>query len=106
MTSVDMERARRESLRWVVLQSLNYARPSDAPEHILLRIAQESEYGDCTQLELRRALDYLAERDLVVVEKGHLGPWRAKLTRYGIDVVEYTIECEPGIARPRKYWNV
>jgi hypothetical protein len=28
-----------------------------------------------------------------------------KLTRIGIDVVEYTVECDPGIARPKKYWK-
>jgi hypothetical protein len=28
----------------------------------------------------------------------------AELTRYGVDIVEYTIACEPGIARPKK-WN-
>lgn len=26
--------------------------------------------------------------------------WAAELTRYGVDIVEYTIGCEPGIARP------
>ena len=25
-------------------------------------------------------------------------------SRYGVDIAEYTIDCEPGIARPAKYW--
>jgi len=40
-----------------------------------------------------------------VILKRHEGaPWTAELTRHGVDVVEYTVECEPGIARPKKYW--
>ena len=31
-------------------------------------------------------------------------PWTARLTRHGRDFVEYTIDAEPGIARPKKYW--
>jgi len=31
--------------------------------------------------------------------------WFGKLTREGVDVVEYTVLCDPGIARPRKYWD-
>jgi len=34
------------------------------------------------------------------------GPqWRAKLTRIGTDGGEYTAPCDPGIARPAKYWG-
>jgi hypothetical protein len=37
--------------------------------------------------------------------KRHEGaPWTADLTRYGTDFVEYTVEAQPGIARPKKYW--
>ena len=32
------------------------------------------------------------------------GRWFADLTRIGVDLAEYTIPCEPGIARPEKYW--
>ena len=32
------------------------------------------------------------------------GRWFADLTRFGTDVAEYTIDCDPGIARPQKYW--
>ena len=30
--------------------------------------------------------------------------WFADLTRYGVDVAEYTVDCQPGVARPAKYW--
>ena len=59
----------------------------------------------CTPRELRNELDYLAERHLLHLD-GRDGPqWRAKLTRHGTDIAEYTTPCEPGIARPPKYWG-
>ncbi|MNW20815.1 hypothetical protein D3C71_2213900 [compost metagenome] len=64
----------------------------------------QSEYPNATELELRRELDYLADRELVKLTKEPSGRWFATLTRYGTDVVEYTVDCEPGIARPSKYW--
>jgi hypothetical protein len=99
----DMEKARREGLRWIILLTLNNARPVGAYENLVLTVVQ-SEYPDASQLELRRALDYLSDRDLVELRKEPSGKWFADLTRYGTDIAEYTIECEPGIARPEKYW--
>ena len=51
-----------------------------------------------------RELDYLADRDLLEVRKEPGGRWHAELARYGVDVVEYTVDCDPGIGRPAKYW--
>ena len=62
-------------------------------------------YPDSTPLEVRRELDYLADRKLVEIERKPSGEWVAGLTRYGIDIAEYTIDCGPGIARPQKYWG-
>ncbi|EFG6587636.1 hypothetical protein BMN62_003805 [Escherichia coli] len=62
-------------------------------------------YPDTTQLELRRELDYLADRKMVELEKRPSGDWFADLSRLGVDIVEYTVECGPGIARPEKYWS-
>ena len=99
----DMERARREHLRWLIILTLNNARPIGAAEALILTVAQAI-YPDATPKELRCELDYLAARKLVDVAKSPDGRWSAKLTRYGVDVAEYTIDCEPGIARPAKYW--
>ncbi|WP_420553989.1 cytoplasmic protein [Neptuniibacter marinus] len=99
----DIERARRESIRWLILLTLNNARPLGAPERLILTVAQ-SEYPNATQLEMRRELDYLHDRDLVEIKKEPSGQWKCDLTRYGTDIAEYTIDCEPGIARPVKYW--
>lgn len=99
----DLNRVRREALRWLILLTLNNARPIGAFEGLILSVAQ-SEYPDATPLELRRELEYLGERELVRIDKQPSGRWHTDLTRYGVDVAEYTIDCEPGIARPAKYW--
>lgn len=103
MQSIDHARVRREALRWLILLTLNHARPIGAYEGLVLSVAQ-SEYPDATPLELRRELDYLSDRELVELVKEPSGRWHADLTRYGVDVAEYTVDCEPGIARPAKYW--
>lgn len=100
---IDHSKVRRESLRWLILLTLNNARPMGAQEGPILSVAQ-SVYPDATQLELRRELDYLYGRELVRVVKSPSGPWHAQLSRHGVDVAEYTVDCEPGIARPAKYW--
>lgn len=100
---IDHVRLRREGVRWLILLTLNYARPMGAGESLVLSVAQ-SEYPDATALELRRELDYLHGRELVRVDKQPCGKWRAELSRHGVDVAEYTVDCEPGIARPAKYW--
>lgn len=100
---VDMEKVRREHLRWLLLLALNHARPAGTYEEVLLATAQAI-YTDATALEIRRTLDYLDDRRLVRLRKEPTNRWWSDLTRHGIDIVEYTIDCEPGIARPEKYW--
>ena len=98
-----MEKVRREQLRWLLLLVLDRARPYGLHESVLLGAAQD-QFGDASALEVRRALDYLEDRRLVVIVRAPSGPWTADITRFGTDIAEYTIECEPGIARPKKYW--
>lgn len=100
---MDMERTRRESIRWHILVAVNSGRPEPVAEPLILSAIQSIPI-ECTARELRRELDYLEDRKLVVLQRLEGAPWRAELTRYGVDVVEYTIECDPGIARPKKYW--
>lgn len=99
---MDMAKVRRETIRWQILLTLNNARPIGAFEKLVLSVIQ-SEFLDATQLEIRRELDYLEERDLVEIRRDPDGRWFCKLERYGVDLVEYTLPCEPGIARPEKY---
>ena len=100
---IDTAKVRRESMRWNILLILNNARPVGAYEELVLATLQ-SIYPDATALELRRELDYLADRQLVTLNKEPSGRWFAELNRHGTDVAEYTVECDPGIARPQKYW--
>lgn len=100
---IDPEKARRENLRWYILLTLNSARPLGASEAVILSTIQGI-VPDCTIRELRNELDYLAHRQLVDLRGVHGPCWHGDLTRIGIDLVEYTVDCEPGIARPEKYW--
>ena len=100
---VDHARVRREHLRWVLILTLNNARPMGCYDSVALATVQ-GVYPDATQLEVRRELDYLSDRELVDLDKMPDGRWAAKLNRAGVDVAEYTVDCEPGIARPEKYW--
>lgn len=101
---IDHEKIRREKIRWDMLVTLDYARPIGAYEELVLTTIQ-GVFPDATALEVRRTLDYLTDRELVKLEKQPGGRWFADLTRHGIDVVEYTIDVDPGIARPPKYWG-
>ncbi|MBP2844452.1 MULTISPECIES: hypothetical protein [Dickeya] len=101
---VDVLRVRRESMRWNLLLTLNKARPYTSNENFLLDVMRAI-YPDTTALELRRELDYLADRKMIELVKQPSGTWFADLTRLGVDLVEYTVECGPGIARPEKYWS-
>ena len=100
---IDQAKIRRESIRWYVLLTLQNARPIGCYEEPILWVVQ-SMYPDATPMELRRELDYLGGRDLLEIRREPSGRWWAELTRYGVDVAEYTVDVEPGIARPAKYW--
>lgn len=100
---IDPAKVRRETMRWNILLVLNNARPVGAYEELVLA-ATQGMFPDASALEVRRELDYLADRDLVDLRKEPAGRWFAELKRYGVDVVEYTVECDPGIGRPAKYW--
>ncbi|KPA90618.1 hypothetical protein PF66_02679 [Pseudomonas asplenii] len=96
---IDTAKVRRESLRWYIILTLNTSRPVDPHEAVVLATIQGI-YPDATQLEVRRELDYLADRSLVTLQKSPQGQWICGLTHYGVDIAEYTIPCNPGIARP------
>lgn len=102
---IDYERASRETLRWLILATLNAARPLGAAEPLILSAIAGIPFR-VTALELRRELSYLDERGLVSIDPAskESPAWHGKLTRAGVDVAEYTVPCDAGIARPRKYW--
>ena len=95
---------RREAMRWQLLSLLYKARPYSAHEIFIGSVIRDI-WSDATDLEIRCELDYLADRELIKLDRSPSGIWHAELNRVGIDLVEYTIPCEPGIARPDKYWT-
>lgn len=99
MIDIDPAKIRRESMRWYILLTLNNARPVDPHETLVLSTVQGI-FTDATQHEVRRELDYLGDRSLVTLDKRPDGQWICGLTHYGVDIAEYTIPCNPGIARP------
>lgn len=94
-----MLKIRREAMRWHLLSAVNLSRPYGAYTEALLPIVQ-SVYPNATHQEVRRELDYLEEREMVRITKDPMDRWMVDLTRTGIDFVEYTIDAQPGIARP------
>jgi len=101
---VDMEKIARETMRWLIMVALNAGRPIGTSESMLGNAVTGAIPG-ATQREIRRELEYLEDRGMLEIEgKGMRPEWHAKLTHHGIDIVEYTVECYAGIARPQKYW--
>ncbi len=93
---------RSEAMRWHVLTIIDTTRPSNvgATDAMCLDVLR-SVYPDATLGEVREELQYLHKRELLELGDVGLGrPWRAVLTRHGMDVVDYTVAMEPGIARP------
>ena len=101
---MDIAKVRREMMRWNIVLTLNNARPIGAAEELVLSVVQAIS-PDATPIEVRRELEYLETRELIDVTREPHGHWIAKLTRTGVDLAEYTVDCDPGIARPEKYWS-
>ena len=99
LNQVHIATARRGAMRWHLIAAINLSRPQGMYTTGLLPIIQ-SVYPDATEHEIRRELDYLQERELVKIHKDPLDRWMVELARFGIDVAEYTVPCEPGISRP------
>lgn len=100
----DLAAARRADLRWHILVCANAARPYTASETLLMEALRDIVPG-LTPLELRQELDYLVARELLSIASRQTEIWVTTITRHGVDVVEYTVDVDPGIGRPQKYWG-
>lgn len=103
---IDVQKQMREQVRWLILATLNAGRPMGVNEDMILS-AINAVPVLLTRMELRKELDYLEARNLIEIGSRNdpSARWFPKLTRAGIDVVEYTVDCDPGIARPHKWWS-
>jgi len=95
-----IDKARREAVRWFLMVTANVSRPHGMYTEAMLGVIQGT-YPDATHHEIRRELDYLEERGLVKIKRDSLDRWAVELSRHGVDIVEYTVECDSGIARPK-----
>jgi hypothetical protein len=100
---LDIEQKQREEARWRILRVLDAGRPIAVSENIVWRVLHDVRLP-LSITSVRRELDYLRNLGLGRIEGEESGTWFAKLTALGVDVVEYTVEAPPGVARPRKYW--
>ncbi|MGE0333215.1 MAG: hypothetical protein AB7P37_21250 [Ramlibacter sp.] len=82
-----------------MLTAIYQSRPYGIYTEALLPVIQ-AVYTDATHLEIRQELDYLEERELVKIKRDGMDRWMVDLSRTGMDCVEYTIDCQPGISRP------
>jgi Fe2+ or Zn2+ uptake regulation protein len=103
VNEIDLEKARREEIRWRILKVLDAGRPLPVAETLILTTLQDVSMP-VSPHSLRRELDYLVDRKLVTVTSRETPTWTAQLTHYGVDIVEYTVDCFPGIARPKKWY--
>lgn len=95
-----LAKARRETMRWLLLVALNTVRP-DTLSPALLKSVLEGTISGVTEREVLVELDYLENRVLVKLHRNPLGQVSVDISRHGIDLVEYTSDCQPGIARPQ-----
>lgn len=103
INGIELAQAERETLRWLILLTLNAARPVGAAETLILRTVQDVPLH-VTAAQVRRELDYLAGLKLLHLERRDRPVWFAEMLPAGVDIVEYTTDCPAGIARPVKYW--
>lgn len=100
---MDLEQKQREEARWRILRVLDAGRPIAVSENIVWRVLHDIRLP-MSMSNVRREIDYLRNLGLAEIEGEETETWFAKLTAYGVDVVEYTLNAPAGVARPRKYW--
>ena len=101
--AVDLDQKLREDARWRILRVLDAGRPIGANEDLIFRVLHDVKVPS-TMNTVRRDLTYLRDLGLIEIEGQNSETWSAKLTAKGVQVVEYTVDTPPGIARPKKYW--
>ena len=104
MNQAQRELAKKENGRWVILIAVGAGGHLGATEDMILAALRPS-WLDVHRGWVRDELTYLETRRLVEIERHPIKPWRVTLTRHGYDIVDYTVDCEPGIERSSKYWG-
>lgn len=99
--ALDLARAERETLRWVMLTALWHARPYGTTETVLLACAHDIPIA-ATAAMVRQELGWLETHGLASLDR--TGPvWGARLTALGEDVYDYRAQAPAGLARPPRW---
>lgn len=100
--ALDLARAERETLRWVLLTALWHARPYGTTEHVLMLAANDAGLR-ATSVDVRAELDWLARHGLAEVECHGRPVWDVSITARGMDVYEHREDAPAGLARPPRW---
>lgn len=99
--AIDIARAERESLRWIILAALWHGRPYGVTETVLLLTARDIPLRATTD-QVRAEMAHLEKRGLLSL--GRDGPvWYAEISAEGEAVVDYRAPAPVGIARPERW---
>lgn len=99
--AIDLARAEREMLRWVMLCALWHARPYGTTESVLLSCAHDIPLYATVDL-VRKELSWLSTHGLIQLNtSGHV--WEAELSALGEDVYDYRADAPSGLARPPRW---
>jgi hypothetical protein len=99
---IDHETTERETARWRILRVLDASWPLPYDEQKILH-ALSGARVELSSSALRRELAFLAACELVELTDRKTPLWSACLTNNGVNVLQYAVECPPGIARPAKW---
>jgi hypothetical protein len=97
MSQHHLQNNRRYLLRWHIMIALYQDRTQPLSDELLHAAMQPLAHP--TREEMRQELAYLDQRELIKLTRDQ-PHWQADLTWHGVDLVEYTVTCEAGIARP------
>lgn len=87
-------------IRYRILKVLDAGRPYPVGEGLLVEVLGDLDL-QATAHEIRRALQYLADKSFVeVAEPRGMQHWEARLLPAGVDYLEDPHAVDPGIARP------
>jgi hypothetical protein len=101
--ALDLSKAQREESRWRILRTLDAGRPFPLAELVIWRVLTDIQLP-IGLTGVRREIAYLEAKGLARILNPAEAELQVELTALGIDVLEYAVDCPPGIGRPPKYW--
>jgi len=96
-----LNHARSKMIRYRILRILDVGRPLPVGEGLIQEVLVDADL-EATQTDVRKAMQYLADKRFVEINKPRGMPyWEGRLLPAGVDYIENPEHDEPGIARPR-----